>query len=43
MAWSVKAVIKSKPLADGKFAIYQRFRFYKTLTYGLERQGRYKI
>jgi site-specific recombinase XerD len=33
MAWSVKAVIKSKPLADGKFAIYLRLTAFGKVSY----------
>jgi integrase/recombinase XerD len=33
MAWSVKAVIKSKPLADGKFAVYMRLTAFGKVSY----------
>lgn len=33
MAWSVKAVIKSKPLADGLFAVYVRLTSFGKVSY----------
>jgi len=33
MAWSVKAVIKSKPLADGKFAVFLRLTAFGKVSY----------